>query len=259
MEGFEVLILAAIFFVAVLYSSVGHGGGSGYLAVMAFFAVAPNVTKPTALALNIFVSAIATIQFYRKGYFEWKVFLPFAIASVPFAFLGGTINLPIQYYKFLLGFVLLFAAFRLAWKFNGKQEDSKNEGRDNEGKRDSGLKAFPIWLALIIGAIIGITSGLIGVGGGIFLTPILFLSEWTETRRAAGISAMFVLVNSISGLLGNYQNALELPKSVGIWIIVAVIGGIIGSTLGSRYFNSIALRRALAVVLLVAGVKLLLV
>lgn len=248
MEGFEVLILAAIFLVAVLYSSVGHGGGSGYLAVMAFFAVAPNVTKPTALALNIFVSTIATIQFYRRGHFDWKVFLPFAAASIPFAFIGGTINLPIHYYKYLLGCVLLFAAFRLAWKFRNNDEENVEE-----------TKQHPLWLALLIGGIIGITSGLIGVGGGIFLTPILFLTNWTETRKAAGISAMFVLVNSISGLLGNYQNVVKLPSSVGIWIIFAVIGGIIGSTLGSKYFNSIALRRALAVVLLVAGVKLLLV
>ncbi len=250
MEGFEVLILAAIFLVAVLYSSVGHGGGSGYLAVMAFFAIAPNVTKPTALALNIFVSTIATIQFYRRGHFSWKVFLPFAVTSIPFAFIGGTINLPIQYYKFLLGFVLLFAAFRLAWKFRSKEETEN---------KDKTTSKYPIWLALVIGGIIGTTSGLIGVGGGIFLTPILFLTDWTETRKAAGISAMFVLVNSISGLLGNYQNAVNLPSNVWTWIIIAVIGGIIGSTLGSKYFNSIALRRALAIVLLVAGVKLLLI
>jgi len=250
MEGFEALILVAIFIVALLYSSVGHGGGSGYLAVMAFFAVAPNITKPTALALNIFVSSIATVQFYRRGFFSWKVFLPFAIASIPFAFLGGTIDLPISYYKLLLGVVLLFAAFRLAWRFNKKKDDESREETVSE---------YSPWIALAIGAVIGITSGLIGVGGGIFLTPILFLTNWTETRKAAGISAMFVLVNSISGLIGNSQNALNLPSDVGIWIVVAVIGGIIGSTLGSKYFNSILLRRSLAFVLLVAGVKLILV
>lgn len=258
MESFEILFLTAIFLVAVLYSSVGHGGGSGYLAVMAFFAVAPNVTKPTALALNIFVAGIATIQFYRKGYFEWKVFLPFAIASIPFAFLGGTIDLPIVYYKYLLGFVLLFAAFRLGWKFKENEHEARAVS-SYDSQRDTGVTGIPIWLALVIGALIGITSGLIGVGGGIFLTPIFFLAGWVEARKAAGISAMFVLVNSVAGLLGNYQNAANLPSTVWIWIIIAVIGGIIGSTLGSKYFNSIALRRVLAVVLLVAGVKLLLV
>lgn len=255
MEGFEIIILAAIFLVAVLYSSVGHGGGSGYLAVMAFFAVAPSVTKPTALALNIFVAGIATIQFYRRGHFDRKVFLPFALASIPFAFIGGTIDLPVEYYKILLGLVLLFAAFRLGWKFRNKDESA---GSTSENQQDAGANPT-IWLALGIGAIIGLTSGLIGVGGGIFLTPLLFLTNWTETRKAAGISAMFVLVNSVAGLLGNYQNAVHLQSKVWIWIIVAVIGGIIGSTFGSKYFKSIALRRALACVLLVAGVKLLLV
>ena len=245
MDGFELLILAAIFLVAVLYSSVGHGGGSGYLAVMAFFSIAPQITKPTALALNIFVAGIAFIQFYRRGHFSWKVFSPFVITSIPFAFIGGAIDLPIAYYKLLLGLALLFAAFRLAWKFKDKNE-SKEENRE-----------FSIGVALIIGALIGLTSGLIGIGGGIFLTPILFLTNWTETRKATGISAMFVLVNSAAGLLGNYQNVVQLPKSVGIWIIVAIIGGIVGSTLGSKYFNSIALTRSLAVVLLIAAVKLL--
>lgn len=244
MDISEIIILAAILLVAVLYSSVGHGGGSGYLAVMAFFAVAPNITKPTALALNIFVSTIATIQFYRRGFFDWKVFLPFAVASIPLAFVGGMINLPIKYYKVLLGVCLILAAFRLAWKFEQKDAEEKEK---------------PIWLALTIGGIIGLTSGLIGVGGGIFLTPILFLTNWTESKKAAGISAMFILVNSISGLLGNYQNAVNLPKNVWLWIIFAVIGGIIGSTLGSKYFNTLLLRRALALVLVVAGVKLLLV
>ncbi len=257
MEGFEIFILAAIFLVAVLYSSVGHGGGSGYLAVMAFFAVAPNVTKPTALALNIFVSLIAAIQFYRRGHFDWKVFLPFAAASVPLAFVGGMINLPVKYYKVLLGLCLLFAAFRLAWKFKENDVDA-SASRTHDAQRDANV-THPLWAALAIGGIIGLTSGLIGVGGGIFLTPILFLTNWTESKKAAGISAMFILVNSVSGLLGNYQNAVNLPANVWTWIVVAVIGGIIGSSLGSKYFNTILLRRALALVLVVAGVKLLLI
>ncbi len=243
MQGFELLVLAAIFMVAVLYSSVGHGGGSGYLAVMAFFAVAPNITKPTALALNIFVAGIATIQFYRRGHFSWKVFVPFAAASIPFAFIGGMVELPITYYKLLLGISLGLAAARLAWNF------SKNET----------LREFSWLPAVLIGAVIGLTSGLIGIGGGVFLTPILLLLRWTDAKTAAGISALFILVNSISALIGNYQNAIQLPASVWLWISTAIIGGIIGSTLGSKYFNSLMLRRTLAIVLLVAGVKLILV
>ncbi len=229
--------------VAVLYSSVGHGGGSGYLAVMAFLSVAPNITKPTALALNIFVAGIATVQFYRRGHFSWNIFLPFAAASIPFAFLGGLIELPIGLYKLILGVSLSLAAIRLAWRF------SKSDEIDD-------LKWLP---AVLIGAIIGLTSGLIGIGGGVFLTPILLLARWADAKTAAGVSALFILVNSVAALIGNYQNALQLPAKVSVWIIVAIIGGIIGSTLGSKYFNSLLLRRVLALVLLIAGVKLMLV
>lgn len=235
-----ILVIAAIFVVAVLYSSVGHGGASGYLAVMAFLSIAPNITKPTALILNVFVASIATFQFYRAKHFDWKVFLPFAVTSIPFAFVGGQISLPTNIYRPLLGLVLLFAAFRLAWNFRTEKQ----------------IVAPKIWLALIIGAIIGLLSGLVGVGGGIFLTPILLLANWTETKKAAGVSAMFILVNSISGLLGNYTQAMQLSFTVWFWIAAAIVGGIIGSTLGSRHFNSLVLRRVLAVVLLMASFKL---
>jgi len=236
----EILIVLAILVVAILYSSVGHGGASGYLAVMAFLTVAPNVTKPTALILNVFVASIATFQFYRRGYFDWKVFAPFAVASVPMAFVGGMITLPTQIYRPLLGLVLLLAAIRLAWNFTSEKAIVKPS----------------IWLALIIGAVIGLLSGLVGVGGGIFLTPVLLLTNWTETKKAAGISAMFILVNSIAGLLGNYAQISALPVNVWLWIAAAVGGGIIGSSLGSGYFESITLRRVLAVALLTAGIKL---
>jgi uncharacterized membrane protein YfcA len=148
--GYELLIILAIFIVAVLYSSVGHGGASGYLAVMAFLAVPPEITRPTALTLNLFVASIAFIQFYRAGFFKWNLFWPFAVTSVPFAFLGGMIHLPTNVYKILLGFVLLFAAFRLAWHF---ASDSKE------------IQPPKLWMALLIGAGIGLLSGLVGVGG----------------------------------------------------------------------------------------------
>ena len=240
MESTVLLIIAAIFVVAVLYSSVGHGGASGYLAVMAFLSVAPTVTRPTALVLNLFVASIGAIQFYRAGHFSWKLFWPFAVTSIPFAFLGGMITLPTNVYKILLGIVLLFAAFRLAWSFS----------------KDVDPVPPKIWIALICGAAMGLLSGLVGVGGGIFLTPLLLLMNWSETKTAAGISALFILVNSASGLLGNYQQVSALPSDVWFWIAAAVAGGIVGSLLGSRKFDSLVLRRVLAVVLLFAALKL---
>ena len=241
MSGAEqIVLIVSLFVVAILYSSVGHGGASGYLAIMAFWAVSPTVTRPTALILNLFVASIGAFQFYRRGYFDWKVFLSFAATSIPFAFLGGMISLPFDVYRLVLGFVLLFAAFRLAWNFSPDKETA----------------APKLWIALVVGALIGLLSGLVGVGGGIFLTPILLLMNWTEARTAAGISAMFILVNSAAGLLGNYSQVSQLQSNVVFWIIAAVLGGIIGSTLGSRYFNTLTLRRVLAVVLVSAAVKL---
>jgi len=240
LESIDPLIILAVFAVAILYSSVGHGGASGYLAVMALLAVSPVVTRPTALVLNLFVASIAFFQFYRAKHFDWKVFAPFAVASVPMAFVGGTIQLSEPIYKTILGVVLMLAAIRLAINLKTVQEPH----------------APQVWLALLIGAILGLVSGLIGVGGGIFLTPILLLMNWTETKKAAGISALFILVNSISGLLGNYAQVMKLPTSVWLWISAAIVGGIIGSTLGSYRFNSLTLRRVLAIGLLLAGAKL---
>jgi hypothetical protein len=242
---YELLIIFAIFVVAVLYSSVGHGGASGYLAVMAFFAVSPEIARPTALFLNLFVASIATYQFYRAGFFKWSIFWPFAVTSISFAFIGGTIHLPTHIYKTILGVVLLFAAFRLAWKFSN----------------DEVIEPPKIWLALCIGAVIGLLSGLVGVGGGIFLTPVLLLMHWSETKTAAGVSALFILVNSIAGLAGTYSKGElgNLPTEVWLWIGAAIAGGALGSLLGAKKFDSLTLRRVLAAVLLFAGIKLIVV
>lgn len=242
---FEAGIIAAICVVAVLYSSVGHGGASGYLAVMAFLAVSPNITRPTALVLNLFVASISFVQFYRTRHFDWRIFLPFAAASVPMAFVGGMIHLPTTVYKIILGVTLMLAALRLAIKLNSDIEPRPPK----------------IWICLFIGAVLGLVSGLVGVGGGIFLTPILLLMNWTETKKAAGISALFIFVNSASGLLGNWlmgkdSQISNLPPTVWLWIAAAIFGGIIGSTLGSKKFNSMTLRRVLAFGLLIAGLKL---
>ena len=240
MDFAPIIIIAAIFIVAVMYSSVGHGGASGYLAVMAFLAVAPEVTRPTALVLNLFVASIGAYQFWRAGFFSWRILWPFAVASIPFAFIGGMIVLPTTIYKAVLGVVLILAAARLAWKFAS----------------DAAIKQPNIAICLTIGAVIGLLSGLVGVGGGIFLTPVLLLMNWSETKKAAGVSAMFILVNSISGLAGNYAQVAVLQLNVWIWIATAIAGGLLGSTLGAKRFDSLMLRRVLAVVLLFAGVKL---
>lgn len=245
MDSTVILILFAIFVVAILYSSVGHGGASGYLAVMAILAVAPEVTRPTALVLNLFVASIATVQFYRAGHFSWSLFWPFAATSIPFAFIGGMIRLPTNVYKIVLGIVLLFAAARLAWSFT----------------KEADIVPPKIWMALVIGAFIGLLSGLVGVGGGIFLTPVLLLMSWSETKRAAGVSALFIFANSAAGLAGNYflgktPEISVLPADTWMWIIAAVIGGSIGALLGATRFDSLMLRRVLALVLIFAGVKL---
>jgi uncharacterized membrane protein YfcA len=234
------LVAAAIFVVAVLYSSVGHGGASGYLAVMALLAVPQTQTRPSALVLNLFVASIGAYQFYRSGHFSWRVFWPFAATSIPFAFIGGMIHLPGTAYKIILGVVLLFAAFRLARSFDAKEEAGSPK----------------LAIALAIGAVIGLLSGMVGVGGGIFLTPILLLMGWAETKTAAGVSALFILVNSAAGLAGDPAQAASLPSNVWFWIAAAIAGGIVGSTLGARRFDSLTLRRVLALVLVFAGVKL---
>ncbi|MBV9215592.1 MAG: sulfite exporter TauE/SafE family protein [Acidobacteria bacterium] len=244
MEPATILIILAIFAVAVMYSSVGHGGASGYLAVMAFMGVTPEVTRSTALVLNLFVASIGLYQFWRAGFFSWRIFWPFALSSIPFSFLGGMIYLPTQIYKFVLGGVLMVAALRLAWRL----------------KVDGETRPPQIWIALCVGAVIGLLSGMVGVGGGIFLTPVLLLAGWSETKTAAGVSAAFILVNSIAGLFGNlagnYDAFGRLPGTVWLWIAAAAVGGLVGSFLGAKRFDSLTMRRVLAVVLLFAGIKL---
>jgi uncharacterized membrane protein YfcA len=236
-------LIGLIFAAAVLYSSVGHAGASGYLAVMALYGFAPEVMKPTALALNILVATLATIQFYRAGCFEWRVFWPFATTSIPFAFLGGTLSLPGNYYKPLVGLLLLLAASR----FFVPSTRTPMERRP-----------LTVWIALLAGAGIGLLSGLTGVGGGVFLSPLLLIAGWAEIRQSSGGTAAFILVNSFAGLLGHLSSVSQIPVQAVGWGIAAIFGGWVGTQLGSQYLNSIRLREILGVVLMIAGLKLIL-
>lgn len=236
------LLAAVIFLMAALYSSVGHAGASGYLAAMALFAVSPAVMKPTALALNILVATVASVRFYRAGFFSWRVLLPFAITSIPFAFLGGSLSLPGNVYQKVVGVVLLFAAYRL-WAHAREQADRE-------------ARPAPLPLALVLGAGIGLLSGITGVGGGIFLSPLLLIAGWAETRQTSGVAAAFILVNSVAGLAGHVASVQNIPNEIYLWGAAAVCGGLIGTELGRRRLATPTLRRVLSAVLVIAGLKL---
>lgn len=241
------VIATLIFLVAVLYSTVGHAGASGYLAAMALFGLAPAVMKPTALTLNIVVATVGTIRFLRAGFFSWRTFWPFALASIPAAFVGGWLTLPAVVYKAIVGIVLIYSAVRIF--FSAKAAD------------DQPTRKPPIGIALLFGAMIGLLSGLTGVGGGIFLSPLLLLMHWAKTRETSAVSVTFILVNSVAGLLGHgwvaHMAAMsQLPRIALVWGPAALVGGFIGTELGTRRLPIAGIRRWLSVVLVVAGVKL---
>jgi uncharacterized protein len=235
-----IFLLLAVGLIAFLYSSVGHAGASGYIAIMALLGIAPTVIRPTALVLNILVALIGSFQFWKAGHFSWKLFWPFALLSVPAAYLGGYLQLPAAVLKTLIGLVLIFSAVRLIFRRSDPPEVTP--------------PGPPV--ALAAGAGIGFLSGLTGTGGGIFLTPTLLFFRWAKIRRAAAVSAVFILVNSISGLLG-YFSARHAVPSLGFFLAPAVIVcGALGSYLGSRRFPARTISILLATVLLIAGVKL---
>jgi uncharacterized membrane protein YfcA len=235
------LLLILLLVVAFLYASVGHGGASGYLALMSLFAFPVTFMKPTALVLNILVSAISFYFYYREKKFEWKLFYPFAVTSIPFSFLGGIITIETNIYKIILATVLLFAIARLVGLF---------------GKQKSGLKPINLPLALFIGALIGFLSGLIGIGGGIILSPVILLLGWANIKQTAAVSALFIFVNSVSGLFGFVSKGGSLPVSSVSLIAIVLIGGILGGYFGSKKMNIPMLRNVLALVLLIAVFKL---
>jgi uncharacterized protein len=237
------LWVSGVFIVATLYSSVGHAGASGYIAVMSLLSMAPEVIKPTALLLNVLVSLIATWQFARAGHLSWPLFWPFALLAVPCAFLGGYWRLPTHWFQTLVGCVLLYSALRFFM-----QPQEKNV-----------ITPPPLPVALVCGALMGLLAGLTGTGGGIFLTPLLLLMGWAQAKPAAAVSALFILLNSVAGLLGATASAQSLHSQTGWVWVAAAVGGWLGSRWASRYFAPMVIKRLLAVVLLIAGVKLLLV
>ncbi|NVO03140.1 MAG: sulfite exporter TauE/SafE family protein [Bacteroidetes bacterium] len=236
----EVFLIICIVIIAFLYSSVGHGGASGYLALMAFFSIAPEYMKSSALLMNLFVSAIAFFSYYQSGYFRWKIFLPFAISSMPMAFFGAKLIIDPQIYKFILGILLLIGAGRILYKPKEMYE----------------IKKSSFLLSLAIGAVMGFFSGMIGIGGGIILSPLLLMLKWTNVKETAAISALFIFVNSATGLAGTWKDGFVLPNEIILWITAGIIGGLAGSYMGSKKFSFVWTKYILAVVLIMASIKL---
>lgn len=241
LELVTVLLCFLVFGVAFLYASVGHGGASGYLALMALFGFAPEQMKSTALLLNMVVSLIAFIQFLRCGNFKWELFFPLAAASIPLAFLGGLTPVHDQTFRLVLGILLFMAFVRFAGLLPGYQIIN--------------LKPT-LGMLIVCGAVIGYLSGLTGIGGGVILSPLMLLLGWAKMKEVAAISALFILLNSASGMGGLLIRGIDVETPFILWVLCAISGGILGSYLGAQKFDAGVLRKILAVVLLIASLKL---
>ena len=235
------IFLLILPFVSFFYASVAHGGASGYLALMALFSVTPELMKPTALLLNLFVAALAFYYYYKEGYFNKKLFLYFAIAYIPMSIIGGYIEVDATIYKKILAVLLLFAILKMLNIF---------------GKESIIIRELKLWQGIVIGGIIGFFSGLIGIGGVIILSPIILLFHWGKMKEAAAVSALFIWVNSAGGLLGQLSSGVSLNiESFGL-VAIALIGGFFGAYYGSKKMNNQSLRYLLAMVLVIACIKL---
>jgi uncharacterized protein len=245
MEEWVIALLAAGMLLAAFgYAAVGHGGASAYIAAMALAGIAPAEMRPIALVLNVVVSSLGTWKFYRAGYFRWRLFWPFAVVSIPMAYLGGAITLPGSAYKILVGVVLLYAAWQL-W-LSGKRGAEMREVHEP-----------PVVWAILIGAAMGLLAGLTGVGGGIFLSPLLLMLGWAGTKQTSAVAAPFILVNSLAGLAAVFvSNSAALPAYIWILVPAVLIGGWLGAEYGSRRLANPLVRRLLAVVLALAGAKM---
>jgi uncharacterized membrane protein YfcA len=244
MDQTTIVVLLLLFALgAALYSSVGHGGASAYIAAMALFSVAPETMKPTALALNLLVAGFGTWRYARRGLTNWKLVLAFALTATPAAFIGGGIHLPPVYYKPLVGVLLWAAAARLLWQPKALAERA--------------TKPPPPWISLPAGAVLGLLAGLTGTGGGIFLSPLIILNAWEEPRHTSGVVAAFIVLNSIAGLAGNVSSVGHLPSQLPLFLASVAAGALLGTWLGVERLPRPWLLRTLGAVLVVAGAKLL--
>ena len=236
------MLLLLIIIMALLYSSVGHGGASGYLAAMALFGLSPELMKPAALTMNIFVASLVLWRLTRAGYFNQTLFLPIIAGSVPMAFFGGMLVVDISSYRLIVGLMLLLAALHMFFRIPGQEE----------------IRPHNTVLAISVGALLGFLSGLTGIGGGVYLSPLLLLLHWTTMRGSAAIAAGFILVNSIAGLLGYWLTVSTWPPGIPLLVGCALIGALMGSELVVHRAAQAVLRRLLGLVLIIAGMKMLL-
>lgn len=235
-----IMIALGLGLVALLYSSVGHAGASGYIAIMALAGMNSDTIRPTALTLNVAVAVIATWQFAGQGHFSWRLFWPFALLAVPLAFVGGYLKLPATWFHILVGLILLFSAFRFLIPSREREE----------------VPSPNLAVAISAGGILGLLAGLTGTGGGIFLTPLLLMMGWAKPKSASAVSALFILSNSVAGLAGNLSQTSQIPTCAVYWAVVVVFAGFVGSRLGSKHLPPVAIKRLLAIVLIIAGSKL---
>lgn len=235
-------LLSCIAVAAVLYSSVGHGGASGYLAVMALFGLEPAVMKPAALTMNVFVTTLVLWRLSKAGHFNWHLFLPFVAGSTPMAFVGGAYTIDSSIYQYIVGLALFLAVWRMLW----------------QEKADVEVRPPRPWVAVPVGGVLGFISGVSGVGGGIFLSPLLLLFKWTTMRGSAAIAAAFILLNSVAGLAGYASTGKPWPDGIPVLVIIAVFGALLGSEIGVRRLAPVRLRHVLGLVLVIAGAKMIL-
>ena len=241
-ESVDFVVAALLFCGAILYTSVGHAGASAYIAIMSLMGLPQATVKPTALVLNILVASYSGRRYFQSGLFDKAVFFPLVIGAIPAAFIGGYLTISETLYKSLVGVVLIASGIRFLLV--------RRDQKEREIKRPSFITA------IFAGAVIGLLAGLTGTGGGIFLSPVLIFLAWTSTKGASGTASLFILVNSVSGLLGNITSIEALPATVPLYGCAVLLGAYIGTTFGIRYFSHIGVKRALGVVLLIAGAKL---